>query len=91
MVLLLNTRAAGGTALKKWRKIESEFTQRFRPSQIHTPRNFDAMSDHLQQALRDGETDFVAAGGDGTVNALLQELLLNIEIKFCQMLSMLQY
>ena len=74
MILYLNTRAAGGTALKKWRRIESEFRLRFGPRQIQMPLNVDALRSSLRQAIEQGETDFVAAGGDGTVNTLLNSL-----------------
>lgn len=71
MIVFLNSRAAGGTALKKWRKIESEFICRFRPHRIHMPQSVDALSQLVRQAVENGEKDFVAAGGDGMVNALL--------------------
>ncbi len=74
MILFLNTRAAGGTALEKWRRIEPEFIHRFRPRLIHMPQNVDALQKLLQRAIDDGETDFVAAGGDGTVNTLLNSI-----------------
>jgi diacylglycerol kinase family enzyme len=38
------------------------------------PRNVDVLRDRLRQAIEDGETDFVAAGGDGTVNTLLNSI-----------------
>lgn len=74
MILFLNTRAAGGTALKKWRRIESAFIDRFRPRRIHMPENVEAQRELLRQAIKIGETDFVAAGGDGTVNTLLNSI-----------------
>ncbi len=71
MVLFINTQAAGGTALTKWKNIETEFLTRFHPSQVHLPRSIGSMNDLLRQAIDRGERNFVAAGGDGTVNALL--------------------
>ena len=74
MTLFLNTHAAGGTAPKKWSRIESEFTDRFRPDRIHMPHDADALECFLREAIENGETDFVAGGGDGTVNTLLNSL-----------------
>ena len=74
MVLFINSHAAGGTALAKWRSIEAEFVKRFHPSHVHSPRSMDSMTDLLRHELDRGERDFVAAGGDGTVNALLNAI-----------------
>lgn len=74
MIVFLNARAAGGTALDKWRRIESEFICRFRPRRIHMPHTVDNLRDHLRHAIENGENEFVAAGGDGTVNMLLNSI-----------------
>jgi len=74
MILFLNTRAAGGTALDKWRRIEPEFISRFQPGRMHMPQTIEALRATLRQALDTGETDYVAAGGDGTVNSLLNSI-----------------
>ena len=75
MVLFINTQAAAGTALAKWQKIEPEFRRRFQSTRVCPMGNVCAMNDIVRQAIRDGETDFAAAGGDGTVNALLKSIL----------------
>ncbi len=75
MVLFLNTRAAAGTALEKWKRIESEFSRRFQPLRICSTGDTSALGELVRQALQAGETDFVAAGGDGTVNTLLNAIL----------------
>ena len=81
MVLFINPRAAGGTAQKKWKAIEAEFIERYRPSRIHIPEGISDLRDTLRDAFQRGETDFVAAGGDGTVNALLNCVFCEIEPK----------
>ena len=75
MVLFVNTQAAAGTASAKWRKIEQEFRRRFQSARIYLSGNTFAMNDIVRHSLLDGETDFAVAGGDGTVNALLNSIL----------------
>jgi diacylglycerol kinase (ATP) len=78
MVLFINPRAAGGTAQKKWKAIEAEFIRRYRPSRIHVPQSTSDLRAILRDSFRQGETEFVAAGGDGTVNALLNSVFAEI-------------
>jgi diacylglycerol kinase family enzyme len=75
MILLLNPRAAGGTAPKKWKSIEDDFRYLFPATPLHILNGPASTRELLQQALRAGERDFVAAGGDGTVNLALNALL----------------
>ncbi len=75
MVLLINPRAAGGTALKKWKTIESGFAHIFPHCSSHMLDGAAAASEAIRSARRHGETHFIAAGGDGTVNAVLNALL----------------
>jgi diacylglycerol kinase family enzyme len=75
MVLLINPRAAGGTALNKWKRIESGFACRFPHPSFYILDGASATSEAIRHARSRGETHFVAAGGDGTVNAVLNALL----------------
>ncbi len=75
MVLFINTRAAAGSALEKWKKIEAEFSRRYTPIKVCPTGDMSVMSNIVRRFFLDGEKDFVAAGGDGTVNALLNSIL----------------
>jgi diacylglycerol kinase (ATP) len=75
MIAFINTHAAAGTALVKWKRIAAEFHRRFGPLQVCQTEDVTGLNDLARRALRHGETDFVAAGGDGTVNALINSIL----------------
>ena len=74
MFLLLNTRAYGGNALKKWDRIKNslpivEFEAGHKVDK-NSHENLD-----ISNAILKGERKFIAAGGDGTINYLLNEIL----------------
>jgi diacylglycerol kinase (ATP) len=70
--ILLNGHAAGGIGFAAWRSIESEIRKRIGKSEIisidQNP------GPELLRKLEVGETFFIAAGGDGTVNYLLNSI-----------------
>ncbi len=75
MIIFINPLAAGGTAIKKWKRIEP-FMHRHMASAILHLLNGQANTQRtISEALQSGETDFVAAGGDGTVNHVMNMLL----------------
>jgi diacylglycerol kinase family enzyme len=76
MFLLVNTSASGGKANKKWNGIKHSipFTNK---KNIHYLNNDEIAKEEIQNALSEGERKFIAAGGDGTINFLLNEVLSN--------------
>lgn len=77
MVILVNTAASGGTALRKWRTVRTHLTELGIAGEAFLTNGKISAQQAVCQALDSGETEFVAAGGDGTVN-----LLLNLLIEF---------
>ena len=73
-VVVLNPRAGGGRARRLWQEVEPEVRRRLGPYTLVTAGR-PALDEELRLAVRQGTRDFVAAGGDGTVNLLLEALL----------------
>jgi len=75
MLIILNPNAAGGTAMEKWNKTNRLFRQSIPPFIVHTMNGKAGTEKFVLSAIRNGETDFIAGGGDGTINTLLNILL----------------
>lgn len=76
MFLLLNTRAFGGNALKKWDKVKNSLPiVEFDPGYKVDKKSYANLD--ISKAILKGERKFIAAGGDGTINYLLNEILSN--------------
>ena len=75
MIIFVNTEASGGAAGKRWKKlVTAQPSSIFRGNAVLT--HGSALTESaVRQALDDGEREFAAAGGDGTVNMLLNTLL----------------
>jgi diacylglycerol kinase (ATP) len=70
--ILFNGHSGGGTGYVKWRIIESEIRKLIGKFEMI---NIDGQPDRaISQRLLDNETFFIAAGGDGTVNYLLNTI-----------------
>jgi Sphingosine kinase and enzymes related to eukaryotic diacylglycerol kinase len=75
MLILVNPYAGGGTALKKWSALDNSllnFSDYRREYILEHPSMYASV---IQSAYEYGERDFVAAGGDGTVNLVLNNLV----------------
>lgn len=75
MLVVVNPSAGGGRALQKWRKVESSLRERLgsmKPIVLNGITNAKGLVGGM---IREGETEFIAAGGDGTVNFMLQSIV----------------
>jgi len=75
MYILLNPEAGGGRALKRWASIEAEVTRRIGPFDMDTAAGSLVIRACVERAMDRGETEFIAGGGDGTVNAVMSALV----------------
>jgi len=72
MIVLLNDKSCGGNAANKWQT----FLNNYDIKECTVLKAEDTYGeDKISSALSNGETDFAAAGGDGTVNFLLNKLM----------------
>ena len=75
MVVLMNPRARGGSGEKRWQRVQEELRRRFGDLRMIPFENPADARSRVAAALRDGEREFIAAGGDGTVSFLADSLL----------------
>jgi diacylglycerol kinase (ATP) len=73
--VILNAAAGGGAALTKWGRIEPAVCSLLGDFSIHPTANAGAVETLIRELLGSGTTEFIAAGGDGTVNLVLNQLL----------------
>lgn len=74
-IVFLNSECDYGAGLKKWKKIEKRIQASigdFKCVQIQSPNEIGAQ---LSEVVDKGYTKFIAAGGDGTVNLLLNAIM----------------
>lgn len=77
MVILLNKNACAGKAEIKWNRIQNAIRKMV--GEYTLVESNDSAKILLLDELRKGEQKFIAAGGDGTVNFMLNTLAENIE------------
>lgn len=75
MIVLINPASGGGNALKKWRDFNAVFFKDNPDMQIYLINGTDKTREIFHSAIEHGEHEFIAAGGDGTVNYLLNLLI----------------
>jgi diacylglycerol kinase (ATP) len=77
MVILVNPSAGGGRALGKFRKIQPRLRELLGPANLIFLDDGVRMQERVSRMLTEGHTEFIAAGGDGTVNLLLESIMEN--------------
>ncbi len=75
MIVLVNPDAGGGRAATQWEGLCSKLRARHPSMKILLPGRGFSIAGSIGEAFDRGERHFVAAGGDGTVNLLLNALL----------------
>lgn len=75
MIVILNPKAGGGTALARWRRIEPRVRERIGDYTLSVAVSEAMVEETVAEALERGEREFVAAGGDGMVNLVMSAIL----------------
>jgi diacylglycerol kinase (ATP) len=74
MLIFLNPAAGGGRATKRWEEIAPRLAS-FKKFELHLLYHQADAHEVMAHAIERGESEIVAAGGDGTVNAVLNMLM----------------
>ena len=75
MLIILNSKAGGGEAIKKWNKIRPLIDAKIQLNNCTIVTEYLTNYSLIHKAVKNGEKEFIAAGGDGTVNFLLNALM----------------
>ena len=78
MIVLINKNSGGGTALKKWNRVYPKLNLNGSTETLLIGSNGSA-DEFVLEALNKGKTDFVIAGGDGSINYFLNHLINIVE------------
>lgn len=75
MVAIINPSAGGGKALQKWNRFESSLREYLGSMTTRVVEGRTDVMELVARMISEGETRFIAAGGDGTVNLLLESIM----------------
>ncbi len=75
MVILVNPSAGGGRALRRLKKIQPRLRELLGSANLIFLGDGVPMQERVSRMLSEGHTEFIAAGGDGTVNLLLGTIM----------------
>ena len=75
MTIIINPYAAGGTAMNKWERVKKSIPGSREPDTIEILGDGRAVNLIVRDALRQNQRDFIAAGGDGTVNLVVNSIV----------------
>ena len=78
MIILLNKNSGGGTALRKWNSIYRKLNLNGSTETFIVGVNGSA-DKFILDSIKKGETDFIIAGGDGSVNYFLNRVLNSVQ------------
>ena len=75
MLIVVNGKSHGGQGIKRFQEIQSRLPVNGSGVRVRFPTSVEESDALVQNALSDGEQCVVAAGGDGTVNGVLNALM----------------
>ena len=78
MIVLINKNSGGGTAMKKWNQVYPKLNLNGSTETFFVAPN-GSTDEFVLEALNKGKTDFVIAGGDGSINYFLNHLINLVE------------
>lgn len=73
--IFLNPNCNYGTGLSRWEKVKEKVLTRMGKFEVEEILSPDEIIFQVSKALKNGENIFIAAGGDGTVNLLLNTIM----------------
>ena len=80
-MVLINKNSGGGTAMKKWNRVYPKLNLNGSTETFYVGAN-GSTDEFVLESLNKGKTDFVIAGGDGSINYFLNHLINLVEPKF---------
>ena len=75
MIILLNKYSNGKGGLRKWQEVKEELEARYIEGDYRLVYSFEGFQKRFRRDFQNGERLFVAAGGDGTVNFLVNQIM----------------
>ena len=75
MIILLNKYSNNGAGLKKWKYLRNQLEKKYIQQDYTVVSQFEGFDQRLQAEFDRGERILIAAGGDGTVNFLLNSIM----------------
>lgn len=75
MLVFINPESSGGAALKKWKAVKPVLSKNINCADFFFLNGNIPMQSYIRAALCKGETQFVSAGGDGTLNFLINSII----------------
>jgi len=75
MYLLLNTYAGVGNANRKWDQIKAFVLNKYKDVKVVNLNSDNTITNILKNAKQNEENDFIIAGGDGTLNLFINNLI----------------
>jgi diacylglycerol kinase (ATP) len=75
MLILLNKHANGKGCLRKWQEVKRKLENKYIREEYALAYSFEGFQQRLHQCFEEGERKFTAAGGDGTVHFLVNQIM----------------